>query len=344
MHLDFRTIDEPDPGPKWRSLFDEFWPPYKTWYLRDGNRARPSYAECRRMLVRHMPEIVGVWETLCELAGGGDIAARMLSLYRPPPYLTGCSQAIWTRGEPALLRNYDYAPRLSDGVLLRSSWTGRTVIATTDCLSGVLDGMNEDGLAVALAFGGRPTVGDGFGIPLVLRYILETCATTEEAAAVLRRTPVHMTYTVALVDQRGDAATVFVAPDRPAVVTDRAASANHQLEVEWPEYVAKTCSVDREAAIKASLQDPAMTLDALTSRFLRPPIFQKNWAGGAGTLYTVLCRPRLGVVEYHWPGRTWRLGFDAFPEMTCVIDYEPGDADVDRSIDLSEADGADGGA
>ncbi len=75
-----------------------------------------------------------------------------------------------------LVRNYDYHPALWDGVLLSSSWTGRRVIAMLDSLWGVLDGINEDGLAVSLAFGGRQVVGEGFGMPLILRYVLETCA------------------------------------------------------------------------------------------------------------------------------------------------------------------------
>ena len=51
----------------------------------------------------------------------------------------------------------------------------------SDCLWGLLDGMNDAGLAVSLTFGGRPVLGDGFGIPLVMRYVLETCEDVAEA-------------------------------------------------------------------------------------------------------------------------------------------------------------------
>ena len=37
----------------------------------------------------------------------------------------------------------------------------------SDCLWGLLDGMNDDGLGVSLTFGGRRVLGDGFGIPIV---------------------------------------------------------------------------------------------------------------------------------------------------------------------------------
>ena len=67
-----------------------------TWFLREGEAARPSYATSVRMLRAHMPELVPAYERVVELAGGGDLAARMLSLYKPPPYLAACSQGVWT--------------------------------------------------------------------------------------------------------------------------------------------------------------------------------------------------------------------------------------------------------
>ena len=81
-------------------------------------RARPpapTYAESRRMLREHMPELVPTWERLVELAGGGDVAARMLSMWRPPSYLSGCSQGVLVAGDPMLVRNYDYAPQPAGG-------------------------------------------------------------------------------------------------------------------------------------------------------------------------------------------------------------------------------------
>ena len=57
-----------------------------------------------------MPELVPTWERLVELAGGGDMAARMLSLWDPPPLVAGCSQARPDARRPVLVRNYDFAP------------------------------------------------------------------------------------------------------------------------------------------------------------------------------------------------------------------------------------------
>ena len=59
----------------------------------------------------------------------------------------------------------------------------------SDCLWGLLDGMNDRGLAVSLTFGGRPDVGDGFAIPLVVRYVLETCDDVARPARCSRASP-----------------------------------------------------------------------------------------------------------------------------------------------------------
>lgn len=102
----FRAIEELELGPKWAAVFRERWPHYHEWFLRQGEAAPPSYATGARMLRAHMPELVAAYEQVVELAGGGDLAARMLSLYRPPPYLAGCSQGVWSRdGGPVLVRN-----------------------------------------------------------------------------------------------------------------------------------------------------------------------------------------------------------------------------------------------
>lgn len=320
LELDFRAIRELSPGPRWQALFEEFWPAYDRWFR--GRGAPPTYLHCARAMREHMPELRPTWTALVDLAGGGDDVARFLSLYRPPPVVAGCSQAAWARrGEVALVHNYDYAPRLCDGIVLLSGWTRTRSIVATDCLIGALDGMNEDGLAVALAFGGRPVVGDGFGAPMVVRYLLETCARTEQAVASLQRVPVYMSYTFAILDERGDAATVFCAPDRPAVVNDELTSTNHQQRVEWPRYATSTDTVRRGERLKACIAASA-SLEDVVQAFLTPPLHRSDYRRGSGTLYTVVYRPRDGVVEHRWPGSSWRQSFDGFDEGTKLVRYD----------------------
>ena len=161
---------------------------------------------------------------------------------------------MFVNDEPVLIRNYDYSPLLCDGLVLQSAWSHRRIIGMADCMTGLLDGMNDDGLldgmnddglAVSLAFGGRRDVGEGFGVTLVLRYVLETCGTVSEAVRALRRVPVQVAYNIALLDRDSNHATVKLAPDREAVVTDERASTNHQGAERWHEYTKMIASEER---------------------------------------------------------------------------------------------------
>jgi predicted choloylglycine hydrolase len=245
----------------------------------------------------------------------------MLSLYCPTPYLTGCSQAIWTRGAPLLARNYDYHPQACEGTILLSSWHGTRVLAMTDCLWGVLDGMNEHGLAVSLSFGGRKVVGAGFGIPLILRYVLEFCTTAAEGVAVLRRVPSHMSYNVSLLDASGAWATVHVAPDRSPELVERRVATNHQAGNDWAEHAHATRSTQREELLAYRLEDAGETPDSFVQGFLRAPLFQRDYTRALGTLYTSVYRPLERSAEYLWPAKTWRQSFAAFDEGEIVVGY-----------------------
>jgi predicted choloylglycine hydrolase len=90
-----------------------------------------------------MPELAEVHAQLVALAGGDDTAAAMLTLWNPPPFIVACSQVVVPDregGEPVLLRNYDYDPRLFEATIYRSRWSARRVLGTGDCLWGLVDG------------------------------------------------------------------------------------------------------------------------------------------------------------------------------------------------------------
>lgn len=322
MFLTLQAIREAQPGPKWKRSFERFWPSYRRWFLSEGHRNRAGYVTSRRKLTEHMPELVPVYDRLVELAGGGDVAARFLSLYRPPPYLAGCSQAVWTEGTPQLVRNYDYSPDLFEGVVLRSEWL-RPVMATTDCVWGALDGVNDAGLVLALAFGGRRVTGDGFGIPLLIRYVLETCSSTAEATAALERLPSHMTYSVTVLDAAGDWATVYMAPDRRTIVNDARVCTNHQEAVEWPDYARVTSSVERHEHVTKLLEGSDRPRQFIRA-FLQSPLHETKYHRGFGTLYTAAFVPESRRVTYHWPNhRQLALGLTDFTEQQRVVDLRP---------------------
>ena len=314
--LEFEAVEEAQPGPGWAARFADMWPIYRTWYLQDGDAARPSYPICRDALADHMPELVATYDRLVELAGGGDLAARLLSLYRPPGFIVGCSQGAWTHGEPLLVRNYDYPPERLEGIVQLTEWGERRVIGMSDCLWGLLDGMNDSGLAVSLTFGGRPDVGDGFAIPLVVRYLLETCDDVAQARAALARIPVHAPQNLTLLDRTGSYVTAYVGPGREPEFPDTAATTNHQGEVEWPEYAEAIRSEERERRVLELLDEDRQRFE---DAFLEPPLYSRDHAQGFGTIYTAAYEPADGRVRYRWPDLTWEQSFERFSPGTRTV-------------------------
>jgi predicted choloylglycine hydrolase len=324
-------IREEQPGPRWQALHDATRDAYHRWYLSEGASARPDLRTCRRMLASHMPELVPVWERLVELAGGDDVTARLLTLWNPPRFLPGCSQAtlgaaVAANGAsraPLLIRNYDYGLDLFERVVYSSAFTGRRVLGMGDCLWGLLDGMNDTGLAVSLAFGGRPGSGSGFGIPLVVRYLLEVATSVDDVRSVLRRVPVNMSYNLTFVDGSGESLTAFVAPGSAPEFTSARVATNHRGTVpEYPERAASLRSVERQRRLLALLDsDPDVT--GLASAFLRPPLRSTEYGRAFGTLYTAVYRPNDGVVDYLWPQDSWRRRFDSVDATKTVMLREP---------------------
>ncbi|MEM8571946.1 MAG: C45 family peptidase [Pseudomonadota bacterium] len=321
MTVAFRAIRESDPGPKWAAMFAELWPAYRKWWSRDGLTARPTYRECRNALVRHMPEITDLYDELCELGGGGDLEARFLSFYCPPPYLSGCSQAVWSGDEALLVRNYDYDARAFDAISLHTSWQGRRVMGTSDGMFGVVDGMNDQGLAVSLTFGGRREVGTGFGVPLILRYILQTCETAREAGKALQRIPCHMSYNVTVLDAARNFLTVYLAPDRPAIITHLPVATNHQEQVEWKSHARLTATVERQRYLLNRLAMHPETQARFLNNFLQPPLYSIAFGSGFGTLYTAAYWPERGAMQLLWPQQGWEMTFDDFQERILTVSY-----------------------
>jgi predicted choloylglycine hydrolase len=314
ISLTLRAFTEDEPGDEIRAHLAATWPAFRQWW-RGGANTRPTTGQARARLEEHMPELVPAWLRLTDMiadgSGDGSDAGAALALWNPPPFLTGCSQAVVLPGGPALIRNYDWDYRLFDGVVAKTAYTGRRVLGMLDCLWGLLDGVNDAGLTVSLTFGGRPQVGEGFGIPLVIRYVLEVCGTVEEAVRVLRRIPVHMSYNVTALDRDGGRATVYLAPDRPARVTGLAVATNHQGEVEWAPYVAAIRSVERQEYLEELLAAGAGA-SGVVAACLRSPLYATRFGEGFGTLYTAEYRPAEGLARYYWPDRSWEHSLGTF--------------------------------
>jgi predicted choloylglycine hydrolase len=317
----FIAAREDRPGEAWLARFAAGREAAERWYLGDGLAAPPTAAECRAALRHHMPGLIPQYDQACALVGDDDLAHRMLSHYRPPPVVFGCSQAVWFGdGGPALVRNMDFPLDMITDRFELTSWSGRRVIAKGQRpWGGCLDGMNEDGLVASLAFGGSLSQGLGFSVILMQRYVLETCRRVDEAIATLSRIPIALSQNVTLLDRSGAYATVFLGPDRAPAVSRVRACTNHQETVTRFEPAAMTSSLKRQLTLLKALDDPAMTLSALIDRFLEPPLYSRRAA--STTAYTAVYRPTEGRVDYLWPGKSWRQRFDQFDPGEYTHDY-----------------------
>ena len=306
--LPFRCVDAGErPGVAAAAEFAHAWPAYRRWYLHEGESARRSYAECRHALVRWMPELLADFDELVDAVGGEDLEARFLSHWCPPPLVSACSMAMVVYPEPLLIRNYDYPPLLSDSLALRTRWSGTSVIGMSDCGWGLMDGVSEHGVAVAVAFGGRRNIGDGFGIGLVVRYLLQIARSTQHAVELLGRIPVQMSYNFAIIDSSGDHRVAHVAPDHAPIVTTSASAANRQGHTEWPEHAEYCNTVEREQYMEALTSVPGAGAALLKFEFLRAPLHRSMLESTWGTLYTAAYSPSHGSLSLLWPDDEWHL-------------------------------------
>jgi predicted choloylglycine hydrolase len=181
------------------------------------------------------------------------------------------------------------------------------VLGMADCGWGLMDGMNDAGLAIAISFGGRRAVGHGFGIGLVVRYLLQVCTTTSQAVEHLTRLPVQMSYNVAIIDAQGDHRIVGMRPDLEPLLSDALSCANRQGATEWPEHAAYCTTEEREERLESLVTFPLIEPDDLLSAFLRPPLYRSLVESTWGTVYTAAYAPMLGAMTLLWPDDQWAL-------------------------------------
>ena len=245
-----------------------------------------------------MPELLPLLDRLVEQVDR-PAAETFLTMAALRPFFSGCTQ---TGSNGRLLRNYDFPPDECEATIVRSLFL-RPIIGMQEVGWGLLDGMNDAGLAVSLTFGGRSLAGPGFAVNVVLRYLLETCQTVTEAVERLRKIPIMIPWNVTLVDA-DRAVTVYLGPDIELTEAPDACAANHQHLPVSEQDERTTRTQQRLAAIRASGAD--------VSAMLRPPLYESRFDDGYGTLYTADYQPKQRRVTYHWPGQTWEQSFDRY--------------------------------
>jgi predicted choloylglycine hydrolase len=267
-------------------------------FLRGKTTRFPWWFDIRaeqRMFARFAPVL---WEELAGLADELGITMERAALrfgndgMRPP--IGACSAAITA---DVYGRNYDYRPRYYAAqftfLQARGSYAS---IGSTHLLTGRLDGMNEHGLMIGLHQVKKSPRFPGLSADLIVRMILDQCATTAEAVARLRQLPHAMQYNYSLLDARGDASVVEAGAGTVAARTGA-----------W-----LACTNHFQSALLRPLNDRRFTghsqhrlppLEAWASGGLSAeqmftalngstsPAFFHGYLRGAGTLHTIVGEP-----------------------------------------------------
>lgn len=274
--------------------------------------------EGRAALAAHMPELLPEFDLLMGHLEAHPWAPRALAMYNLPPFFGGCSVTVAKgAGRTTLLRNYDLGPDDHSGVIRCEALAGGGwILGSADCGWGYMDGINDRGLAAAITFGGRFTVGEGFVVPVIVRYLLHTCSTAAEAAQTLERLPHRLVQNFILLDRHGSHAVVHTSPDRGVTVQwGQICTTNHQGQVDVPGHARFVRTVERFHRL-ADLAGEITLAD-----LLRPPFYQQRYAEHFGTVYTVELDPAGRTARYAWPGREALFGPDS-PETEWTVTYQ----------------------
>ena len=151
-----------------------------------------------------------LWEEIGGIAEGLNIPMVQAVTYFGNDSLrmpTGGCSAVMSGGVYG--RNYDFWPRGYEArfALVQPSGSYAS-IGGRHQLTGRLDGMNEHGLTIGLHLVKARPRSPGHTSTLLVRRVLDSCATTAEAIELLRRTPHAMQYNYSLLDAGGVAAVV----------------------------------------------------------------------------------------------------------------------------------------
>jgi predicted choloylglycine hydrolase len=236
-----------------------------------------------------------LWEEIAGIADALGIPMERAALcfgnegLRPP---IGACSAVMTSGVYG--RNYDFKPRYYGArfVLLKAKGSYAS-IGASEYLTGRLDGMNEHGLLIGLHRVRTSPRFPGLSAVLIVRIVLDQCATTTEATALLRRLPHAMQYNYSLLDANGAAAVVEAAAGTVAVRTgDWLACTNHFQSLLGPLNRRPAHSRQRLPPLEAWAEQH-LSAEAMFAALnhSRSPAFHHGYLRGAGTMHTIVGEP-----------------------------------------------------
>jgi len=203
---------------------------YGALLYKHGFRVTAQSKEKLEFAAESEPEVrIGFPEILDEIRGFAegchasyqDMAAFMLTIgaFKPQPM---CSAFAASNGSDVVFgRNYDfyYSFKKYTESYLTMPQDAFISLGHSDVFIGREDGINENGLAIAMTGLSDKTVKPGASFVLAVRLVLDKCANVKEAAKSLSSMHASACANFLLADCAGDMAVAEVSPDKAMIRT-----------------------------------------------------------------------------------------------------------------------------
>lgn len=209
----------------------------------------------------------------------------------------GCS-TFFANG--MLCRNYDDAVDGVDNLFLLTKTPGnnRHFGSSTETI-GRYDGMNDQGLAVALTFGaGFASTQPGIGAVLYLRFALDKASSVKEALDIFQKTPYVSPNNVVMIDKKGDKALIEVSKGQSAITRGDdilfCANSYQNTEIAKLQAIQNITTGYREdlmSEIAPRLVTSEEMMRLLTTDF-PTGLFEPHFSDGLGTLWSLVMDPK----------------------------------------------------
>jgi predicted choloylglycine hydrolase len=248
--------------------------------------------EVRTAIKRFAP---GIWDEMEGLAAALQWnmrdAIREFGGYYLEYGRSGCS--IFS-GKDYLIRNYDNHPASYEGryMLYQPTDQGYAMIGPSMQITGRIDGLNEKGLAMGYNFVNRKQSGSGFVCNMIGRIILETCATVEEAIALLKEIPHRHSFSYVLMDKQGEAFVVEASPRKVDFHQSNTCTNHFDLLTNENRYRMDE-SIKRQQAMLHQEKDLVNAYQAYQMmNHTNKGVFSSKYGAWAGTLHTSAYFPK----------------------------------------------------
>jgi predicted choloylglycine hydrolase len=213
-----------------------------SYYSEKCSKSSIDFAiECQRSVKEHCPELL---EEIQGIADGGDFDyEKLVSSELAAGLKSNCTllaiSGKWTKnGHPLFARSMDW---FQDALKFTAIFAARpaerlTSLGFSETFLGRLGGMNEAGLTIGESSTCWENPQPGIINGIAIRWILDTCRTTDEAVSFLQKIPHLMGNNYLVADRENNFAIVEAHPAKTIVTVDRRGfliAANHYFSPEF---------------------------------------------------------------------------------------------------------------